>query len=134
TVKKRLDTILMEGVAMLDQVRYLSGQGLKMESFLLRKHTNISEQEFEQAVSKGAPIDMTGQKMFYQAVDGKSTLFDVLRKRPLPKNEWVPVMFNMLNCALLTLADQLPTTPKQAPLEAIGIDRASIQAVLKALA
>jgi len=135
TINKRLDSLLMEGVTLLDQVKYLSTSGLKPESYLLRKHKSLSEADFERLVSKGAPLDLNVQKQFYQAIDNKSTLMDILRRRPLNKTEWTPVMFNLMTCDLLTISDQPPhvTRALSAPLQALGIDMAAIQGVAKSL-
>ena len=82
TVKRRLDAILMESVTLLDQTKYLLGQGFKMESYLHRANPNLSEQQFEEAVSRGAPCDTNLQKQFYLRLDGNTSMFDMLRERP----------------------------------------------------
>ena len=134
TVSKRLDALLMEGVTLLDQSNYLRSAGLTQDSYLLRKHASITEQEFEQIASKGAPVDMNMQKQFYQSIDNKSTLFEILRRRPMPKTDWVPVLFNLLSSQLVVATDRPPTiVTKAAPLEAIGIDKGAIQGVIKSL-
>src|SRR5207253_471416 len=58
TVTRRLESLVMEGVSLLDQHRFLLGQNVKMESYMLRNHASLSEQDFEKAVSKGAPVDL----------------------------------------------------------------------------
>src|SRR5262249_27887456 len=55
TVTRRLDSMLMEGVALLDQHNYLETAGLKLESCLVKKNAMISEEEFAARVAKGAP-------------------------------------------------------------------------------
>lgn len=133
TIKKRLDAVLMEGVTLLDQHKYITNAGVTQDSYLLRKQANLSEADFERMVSKGAPIDLVAQKRFYQSIDNKSTLFEILRKSPMGKTDWVPIMFNMLSCDLVQVIDQLPIEKKIAPLEAMGMDKAAIQGVIKSL-
>jgi hypothetical protein len=135
TVNKRLDSLLMEGMALLDQNNYLTAQGVTVQSYLLRKHKELSEAQFEQLVAKGAPLDMMLQKRFYQLVDNKSNLLEILRKLPLSKMDWIPVMFNMLTCDLLTATNKAPlvTLERTLPLEAIGIDESAIDTAVKAL-
>lgn len=130
SITKRLDSLLMEGVTLHDQCKYLATQGLKQESYLLRKNSKLTEQEFEQLISRGAPVDLAAQKRFYQAIDNQRTLFEVLRVLSLPKPVWAPIMFNMLSCGLVTASEELPK-PAAAPLAALGIDRAAIEAITR---
>src|SRR5262249_48959847 len=133
TISKRLDALLMEGVTLLDQFKFLTNSGVSQDSYLLRKPGTLTEQDFERAVAKGAPVDMVMQKQFYQSVDNKSTLFEMLRRRPMAKTEWVPVLFNLVSCDLVLATERPPTVLKAAPLEAVGIDKGTIQGVLKSL-
>ncbi|MBI4533901.1 MAG: DUF4388 domain-containing protein [Candidatus Melainabacteria bacterium] len=133
SVNKRLDALLMEGITLVDQNQFLTKAHLTQDSYILRKSQSLTEVEFERLVSQGAPIDIAVQKQFYQAIDNKSTLFEVLRRRPMNKTEWIPVMFNLLTCDLISLTDRSPIAAKPAPLEAMGIDRSAIQGVLKNL-
>lgn len=118
TVKKRLDWLLMEGAAFDDQQKYLNAHGLTLESFVMRKHNNLSESTFDQMVSKGALSDLRLLKGFYQAVDSKSTLVEVLRRRPLAKVDWVPVLYTLVSCDLLTFFENLPE-PVKPPVPGI---------------
>jgi len=113
TVKKRLDWLLMEGAAFDDQQKFLNARGLTLECFLVRKHNNITESMFEQMVAKGACNDLRLLKGFYQSIDSKSTLVEVLRRRPLPKIDWVLILYTLVSCDLVHFVEQLPDTPKQ---------------------
>lgn len=133
TVTKRLDSMLMEGVALLDQSKYLETAGLKLESCLVKKNAMISEEEFAARVAKGAPIGLEQQLDFYEQIDNRNTLFDLLRNRPMPKVEWVPVLFNLVSCGLVQITDQAPQQNRLATLKALGIDDAAVQGVIKNL-
>ncbi|MBA3859506.1 MAG: hypothetical protein C0507_21590 [Cyanobacteria bacterium PR.3.49] len=133
TVTRRLDAMLMEGVTLLDQSKYLDSAGLKMESVLVKKNAMISEEEFQARLSKGAPLDLTQQLDFYELIDNKNSLFDLLRKRPMNKVGWVPILFNLVSCGLVQVTDQAPQQSRLANLKALGIDEAAIQQVTKNL-
>ncbi|HEY9784780.1 MAG TPA: DUF4388 domain-containing protein [Candidatus Obscuribacterales bacterium] len=133
TVKRRLDAMLMEGVTLLDQTKYLDSAGLKMESVLVKKNTMISEEEFKARLSKGAPLDIEPQLDFYELIDNKNTLFDLLRKRPMNRMNWVPILFNLVSCGLVQITDQAPQQSRLANLKSLGIDEAAIQGVMKNL-
>ncbi|HEY9775673.1 MAG TPA: DUF4388 domain-containing protein [Planktothrix sp.] len=110
TINKRLDTLLLEGATLTDHCRWLDGKGVNAESYLTRLHGNITEQSFEQIVSKGLPCDLGLQKSLYQAIDNHSTLMELLRRLPLRKFEWVPALHNMINCQLVGIRNGPPPT------------------------
>jgi hypothetical protein len=101
TIHKRLEFLIMEGCTFQDQQKSLLKNGLTMDAVLVRKHASLSEKEFEDMVSKGAPVDMGMQKRLYVATDNKTSLFEILRSTPLQKVEWVPLLFNLLTCGLI---------------------------------
>jgi GGDEF domain-containing protein len=133
TINKRLDSMLMEGVALLDQNKYLETAGLKLESCLVKKNAMISEEEFAARVAKGAPIGLEQQLDFYELIDNRNTLFDLLRNRPMSKVDWVPILFNLVSCGLVQITDQAPQQNRLATLKSLGVDEAAVQGVLKNL-
>lgn len=133
TVKKRLDSLLMEGIGLLDQLKYLQNTGVKMETYLFRKSPNLTERDFEQRVSQFVPMDMNLQKQFYQSVDNISTLFEILRRRPLVKTEWVPILFNLLHADLIAFSDKPPAGVRMGLMEVQSLDRTQIQGVMSKL-
>lgn len=136
SVKRRVDSMLMEGVTVLDQNKYLKEQGLSLSSYLFRKNPAMTEDDFKLALSKGAPLDLETQKRFYTTVDGAVTMLDMLRKIPMVKLEWVPIMFNMLSCGILGVSDTPPAGVTISPVLTIPpfpIDQSAIAAVARTL-
>lgn len=133
TVNRRLDAILMEGVTLLDQWKYLETAGLKQESCLVRKNAMMSEQELSARLEKGAPLPLEQQIEFYDMVDNRNTLSDLLRKRPMQKTQWVPLLFNLVSCGLVQITDQAPAQNRLARLKSIGVDENQFQSVIKTL-
>ncbi|HEY9716129.1 MAG TPA: DUF4388 domain-containing protein [Trichormus sp.] len=114
TVHKPLEMLLQEGSQLNDQHKALTKNGLQLESYLMRSHPNITERSFEQAAAaQGAAVDLGLQKAIYQAIDNSSTLFELLRRLPLTKQDWVPALYNMLNCQLIGFTN---TKPAAAPV------------------
>ncbi len=134
SINKRLDAVLMEGVTLLDQWKYLETAGLKQESCLVRKNAMMSEQEFAARLEKGAPIALEPQIEFYDMIDNRSTVYDITqRKRPMDKTQWVPILFNLVSCGLVQITDQAPTQNRLARLKALGVDENQFQSVIKSL-
>ncbi|MBN8660337.1 MAG: DUF4388 domain-containing protein [Candidatus Melainabacteria bacterium] len=130
TVKRRLDAMLMEGVTLLDQSKYLESANLKMESILVKRMSVISESEFASKLQKGAPIAVKPQMEFFELIDGRSTFYDILRKKPMKKAEYVPILFNLISCGLVQVTDQ---QARSGNLRSLGIDEATLQSVTKHL-
>lgn len=133
SVRRRLDGMIMEGITLLDQQKFLTKQGLKPESYLLRKESKISPDEFKARVFRGAPLDLQPQMTMYEMCDGRMRLQDILQRRPMTKIEWVPIVFNLLSCGLIAIADESPYASKAHGLAATEFDRGMIAGVLKHL-
>jgi len=123
TVVKRLENILMESAPLIDQFRFLNQTGVTLDSYLVRKHAQISEAEFEQRIARGALADLLKQKQLYQILDGQSNLFELLRKMPLSKMDWIPCVYNLVVCDLVSVLAVPSQGTKSPPIEAMGVDR-----------
>jgi GGDEF domain-containing protein len=133
SIKRRFEGLLIEGAALLDQQNFLAKKGLKLGSYLFRKYSNLTEQQFEAALAEAPPIDMAVQKRFYQQVDNKNTLAEILRRFPLQKTDYIPILFNMVSSTLVEVSDIPSLAGRQANLEEIGIDPALVTASFKAI-
>jgi Domain of unknown function (DUF4388)/Diguanylate cyclase, GGDEF domain len=128
TINKTLDLALTEGIALGDQNKYLETNGLRLDSCLVKKNAMISKNEFGSRLSKGLPIELEVQSNFYEFIDSRTTLFDFLRKHPMSKAEWVPILFNLVSCGLIQIKDQAAQQNRLAGLKGvIGIDEAAVQ-------
>lgn len=133
SVKRRLDGMIMEGITLLDQQKFLTKQGLKQESYLSRVETRISPEEFKTRVSRGAPLDLAMQMSFYEMCDGRMRLQDILQRRPMMKVDWVPLVFNLLSCGLICSSEVSPFAGRAQGLAATEFDRGMITGVLRSL-
>lgn len=132
-INRRLEGILMEGAALVDQAQYLTKRGLKLSSYMRRKNPNISEAEFELFLREAAPLDMGFQKQLYQLVDNRRTFAEILRLRPMVKAQWVPVFYNLVSCNLVEMSDKPSLAVKQSSLEQLGVDHAAVLAAKASL-
>ena len=130
TTVKRLENILMESAPIVDQFRFLNQAGVTMDTYLIRKQANISEGDFEQRISRGAMADVQKQKLFYQVLDGQCNLFEVLRKMPLSKMDWIPCVYNLVVCDLVSVMAVPSHASQPLPVEAAGVDRHMISAAM----
>jgi GGDEF domain-containing protein len=120
TVTKNLEALLFARNSLINYSNYLKDHRLKEDTPLIKLSPDLSESEFERLVAAAAPVDMQKQKQIYLAVDGKSTLSEILKRYPLPRSEWIPIFFNLLACQLVTVIE-IPKIP-YLPLSAAVIE------------
>lgn len=133
TLTKRLENLLMEGLSLLDQHNYLKNAGLNMDTYLKQAYSNLSEMQFEQLASRGAPVNMATQKDFYLEIDSQVTLYELLLRMPLAKADWVPVVYNLVSVGLVRLSNEVQKK-EIAELIDKDIDEPAIAAAIKPLA
>jgi len=136
TIQKRLETLLMEGVALMDQYNFLKSTGLELDTYLVQAHSNLSEMQFEQTVKRGPQVNMQLLKDLYLEIDSYTTLYDLLRRLPLAKAEWVPLLFNLTQVGLITLAKEPPVFAKIAEnrvAPSVKLDETALAAALRPL-
>lgn len=104
-----------------------------MDSVLVGKHRNLPEKDFERMLASGAPIDAEPQRRFYQAMDGRKTLMEIVNQSSWTRSQWVPVVANLVRCDLIVLADKPDGAASYLSIEPKRIDRAAIETVTLSL-
>jgi GGDEF domain-containing protein len=134
TIRQNLDSLLLQGMQLIDNATYLRNSGLRPEALMQRKYKNLSEQEFESMVASGAPIPMNVQKKFYRSIDDNNSVQSLLEKLRLPRSQWIPLMCNMMRCDLVSLSQSSGAAKSARPaLEPKTIDKRAIQNVMMSL-
>lgn len=125
SVEKSLQTTLLEGVALLDQLNHLERSGLVYESILAQKQKNLGEPELKLMLAKGHPMDFNLQKEVYESLKHKMTFTDLLRDRPMDQTQWAPLLFNLLYCGLMEI--KAPAATRGGALDFLGEGKKIIQ-------
>ena len=118
TVQQRLDRLLLEAIALLDQSEFLSQKGLKSESYLVPSNPKISLEDFLKILDKGAPVDIELQKSVFKNIGQYKTLLDLLRATPMRRSQWVPTLFNFVSLELVRITDRPPHEERKTTLPA----------------
>jgi GGDEF domain-containing protein len=118
TIKRRLDTLLMEGSALDDQYQALRKWGANEAAFLWRTNATISDQDFDKALAKGTGADPEACKNMYKRIDDRTRLVEIVRRSGLPKSKWVPLLFNLSSCNLIAFNEQMPDNSSKNVAEA----------------
>ncbi len=125
SVEKSLQTSVLEGIALLDQLKFLERAGLVYESILAQKQKNLGEPELKLMLTKGVPLDFATQKEVYESLKHKTTFTDLLRDRPMEQTQWAPLLFNLLYCNLLEIRP--PAATRGGALDFLGDSKQIIQ-------
>jgi hypothetical protein len=133
SVEKRLDGLLVEGLALLDQYNALRKAGLNYESVLQQAYASISEKQFEAVAQKGPVANLEAQKDFYLEVDNKTSLFEHLRRLPLSKHEWIPVLYNLVTVGLVKIHNPQEETRRAEAASDGQLDEGAINLAIKSL-
>jgi GGDEF domain-containing protein len=104
SIEKNFETLFNECLILEKQISFLQAQGLTQDSYLQKIDLAITPAQFEQMLSGIVQIDIISQRKFFDAIDNRSALSDVLRKHPTVKSEWIPIMYSLLNAHLVTIA------------------------------
>jgi hypothetical protein len=125
SVEKSLQTSVMEGIALLDQLKHLEKSGLVYESVLVQRQKNLGDPELKLMLAKGVPLDFGSQKEVYETLKHKKTFTDLLRDKPMEQAQWAPLLFNLLYCGLIEI--KAPTTARGGALDFLGENKQIIQ-------
>jgi hypothetical protein len=125
SVEKSLQTSVMEGIALLDQLKHLEKAGLVYESVLGQKQKNLGDPELKLMLAKGVPLEFIVQKEVYETLKHKKTFTDLLRDKPMEQAQWAPLLFNLLYCGLIEI--KAPTTTRGGALDFLGENKQIIQ-------
>lgn len=117
TVTRPLDFLIHEGLALLEQKRFLASSGLAYESMLMRTGREPSMNAQNE--------DVHLKKAILDYLRRPSTLLDMLRDLELSEWQWVPALYHLLNQALVSMrapAHERSNALKNLRLVKAGID------------
>ncbi|HEY9777774.1 MAG TPA: DUF4388 domain-containing protein [Planktothrix sp.] len=133
TIKKPLDSLLLQGMTLIDNAAYLANLGVTTESHLVMLHQDLADADMEAIAKKGAPVAMQKQKQMYRAISPDKSLQDILEKLIWPRSQWVPVLCNLMKTELVAVVPKPVEEPSQVIMEPKRIDKRLIQNVMMSL-
>jgi len=100
TINRGLISLLMEGATFVDHLTYLENSGLTHDAYPVQ----VKEVSFDKALTTGVDSKFADVKLIYDMIDGAKTWAEIQRDLELTKNEWVPVMFSLLNSGAVRIS------------------------------
>jgi hypothetical protein len=120
TIIKPITALMLEAATLTDFSVFLDKAGLTGESILARTVSALSEAEFEDKLARAVPIEMIKQKKFYQIVDNKTSLSELIKRYKYNRSTWLPLVYNMVSSGILTILK--PTTSKSKATTASDLE------------
>ena len=133
TIKRRLEALLLEGVTLRDYGLYLRKAGFELNSPFSKAQEGLTDKQLEELLKAGVPLDLPLQKEVYGLIGPKSTIEQILQKKPMSKGQWLPIMFNLLSCNLITTDNQRLATTSKEELKSVEIDYKAVSAAARNL-
>lgn len=133
-VRNSLESLVLRGIKLKDQINYLKNAGLWPESILQHKHFNISQEEFDARTSTNAPVAQPVLRSLYTAIDEKSTLKEISTRLQLTQSLWVPAIIHLLERDVIAFTNDFTAPPDSTEhLQPKSIDPTFIHSVMMSL-
>ncbi len=100
TIKRRLESFLLEGATLTDYIKSLESQGFTEQSALSK--IRGAEATLDEALKKGLPVELDLQKEIFSRISTNTPAANLIED--LPKSVWAPIIFNLLNSKLITIS------------------------------
>jgi GGDEF domain-containing protein len=118
---------------LIDNAAYLRNVGLRPEAYIVKKHDNLSERDFESMVASGMPLNMAAQKQFYKSIAPNETVQQLLERMRLSRSQWIQLLCNLLRTDLITIEQPQAGKRGRLPLEPKHIDKRAIMNIMMSL-
>ncbi len=132
-VTQGLEELVLSGVKLKDQINYLKNAGLWPESILLRKHQNLTPQEFDARTAHGSPAPQAALRSLYASIDDQTSLKQIANQLQLGQSKWVPAICHLLDRDLISFSNDFTSVGATENLIPKSIDPTAIHTIMMSL-
>ncbi len=104
TINRALESLILEGILLHDHTAYLTSNGIRLTTILVKVRSSLSDAEFERIADTGVEQETRKLKEFYEMVDGNRTLEDLISQRDLVRSQWVPLVSDLIRLNLVEIS------------------------------
>ncbi len=133
SIGEQLDTMIIQGVQLLDKLNYLKSCGFKGDSILRKANDNLSDVDLNTMLSIGDPKYIESQRRVYHAIDGLTPIYEIIGFLGLHRSRWIPALSHLFRCKLLTVSGREAKRRTGHLLKPKPIDSAAVQKVMMTL-
>jgi FOG: GGDEF domain len=132
TVTEGLDSLIIQGVQLLDKYNFLKNLGFRNDCILAKANENLTEVDLATMLSIGDPAHIEMQRRIYSAIDSTTPADELIKYLGLQRSRWIPALSHLFRCKLVTVRGDQHSKGKRA-LAPKPVDSAAIQAVMMKL-
>jgi GGDEF domain-containing protein len=143
TVKSIIETLVAQGIQLLERRAYLKNAGITPDTVLAPVINNLTELDFISRVSRGAPTDIGTLGRFYKAVDGRRKLHEIVSSLKITTTQAMILVYHLMIADCVKVGSFSPSivgrtstslpAMKGGAIEPRNIDSVAIQSVMMAL-
>ncbi|MEZ4486688.1 MAG: DUF4388 domain-containing protein [Cyanobacteriota/Melainabacteria group bacterium] len=134
TVSDSLDSLVIQGVQLLDKLNLIRNMGFREDSVLAKANEDVSDVDLNTMLSVGEPHLLAAQKELYSALDGKTKFKELAANLKLPRSSWIEILSHLFKCKLVTTDSSSKTLISgKHSLVPKAMDSAAIQSVMMSL-
>lgn len=133
-VGQPIETLVIQGVQLVDKVNFIKNVGLLPESVLIRKHQSLSNNDIDSLASRDTTVDAAIAKRLYSAIDDKTSIRSLVDGQRIPRSVWVPIVAMLLGSDIVTFTNDYIAAQEEKPSIAPKvIDKSKIHSVMMSL-
>lgn len=133
-VGQPIETLVIQGVQLVDKVNFIKNVGLLPESVLIRKHQALSNSDIDSLASRDTTVDAAIAKRLYSAIDDKTSIRALVDGQRIPRSVWVPIVAMLLGSDIVTFTNDYIAAQEEKPAIAPKvIDKSKIHSVMMSL-
>lgn len=133
-VGQPIETLVIQGVQLVDKVNFIKNVGLLPESVLIRKHQSLSNSDIDSLASRDTTVDAAIAKRLYSAIDDKTSIRALVDGQRIPRSVWVPIVAMLLGSDIVTFTNYYIAAQEEKPAIAPKvIDKSKIHSVMMSL-
>lgn len=133
-VGQPIETLVIQGVQLVDKVNFIKNVGLLPDSVLIRKHQQLATTDLDNLSARDQTVDAALMRRFYQAIDDKTAIKVMVESLRLSRSQWVPIVASLLGGDLVTFTNDFVGTREDKPsIAPKAIDKSKIHSVMMSL-
>lgn len=133
-VGQPIETLVIQGVQLVDKVNFIKNVGLLPESVLIRKHQSLGNSDIDSLASRDTTVDAAIAKRLYSAIDDKTSIRALVDGQRIPRSVWVPIVAMLLGSDIVTFTNDYIAAQEEKPSIAPKvIDKSKIHSVMMSL-
>src|SRR5262249_40366396 len=129
---RSLEELLAEGKILLEHTTFLINTGVSGKSYLVRKNAGLSDEDLGMTLLDRYSTDLPVLRELYGRIDDTKTLSELLREQPMPRTQWISLLYTLISRDLIVATDVAAAGKLQFP-QPIPIESSLVESAMQTL-